>query len=84
MRRVIDGRRLLLDPGRGDQAVHAAVLRGDLLHDGVELRDVAHVDASVGEGGAEFGLGAFLDPREIGGGRLETVEGVDWLSWWWC
>jgi hypothetical protein len=53
------------------------VFVGDFLDDGVEVLDVPDVDAVVGEGGAEFFDGAFLDAGEVGGGGFETVEGVD-------
>jgi hypothetical protein len=53
------------------------VLVGDLLHDLVQLLYISDIDAAVGERGAQLGLGALLDAREIGGGRFEAVEGVD-------
>ena len=48
----------------------------DLLDDIVQLLYVADVDPAVGEGGAEFGLGAFLDAGEVRRGSLKAVEGI--------
>jgi hypothetical protein len=59
------------------------MLVGDLLNDLVQLLYISDIDAAVGERGAQLGLGALLDPREVGGGRFEAVEGVDFPSSIW-
>lgn len=59
--RVLQCRRLLLDTGRGDEAVHASLDIGDFFNDGVEEFGVADVDAAVFDFCAEcagFGLDA--------------------------
>lgn len=64
--RVLQCRGLLLDAGRGDQAVHAALGVGDVLDDAVEQFCVTHVDTTVMQFSAEI-LGALLDLGEFGG-----------------
>lgn len=58
-------RGFLLDARGGNQAVEAAVLRGDIRDDLVQVVDGADVDAAVAEGRAELGFGAFLDEEEF-------------------
>lgn len=72
----VEGRRLLLDTGCGDEAVDAVVGVGDGCDDGVQAGDVGDVDVLEGEGGAE-GLGFLLDAGEVLRGLLKAVECVD-------
>lgn len=71
--RVLQRRRLLLDTGRSDEAVHAALGVGDVLDDAVEQFCVTHVDAAVVQFCAEI-LGALLDLGEFGG--LVLLDGM--------
>lgn len=76
--RVFQRGRLLLDSGRGDQAIESAVRGCDVLDDLVERGGVAHVDLAVVQGGVEVFGRALRYGREVFGGFGEPVKGVYW------
>lgn len=63
--RIVQRWRLLLDAGRGDKAIEAAMRGGDLLDDAVQMLDLTNVDAAVVQLRVELRDGAFLDAGEV-------------------
>jgi hypothetical protein len=70
---ILQCRRLLLDPRRSNQPVHAAFRVRNLLYNHVQRGHVAHVDLPV----CERGVGARGDGVELGGGRGKAIKSVD-------
>ena len=64
--RVLERRGLLLDPGGGHQAIHAALGVGNALDAAVQQLGVTHIDAAVLQLRAQL-LGTLLDFGELGG-----------------
>lgn len=76
VRGEVERRVLVLDAGRRDEAVDAAVRGGDGGDERVQRGRVGHVDRVVGERRVQ-GEGFGLDALEGGAGGGEAVEGVD-------
>lgn len=62
---VFQCRSLLLDASSGDKAIQTSVLGGNLLYNGIEMLDLADVNATVVQLRVKLRDGALLDTSEV-------------------
>lgn len=73
---IFQCRRLLLDASGGDKAIQTTVLGGNLLDNGIEMLNLADVNATVVQFRAELRGGALLDASKVFAG-FGWGEGLD-------
>lgn len=74
--RILQRRRLLLDPRRSNQAIHPTLRIRDCAHDLVQRRHIPHVNLPIMQRGPQLLSRPLLDAEEVRAGLRQAVQRV--------